>query len=197
MNTNQKIGTTFLTSRMRQFSVAVLSVTFGISMYICMNSFMSGVNNEQTKMAFTAMPHINIYNELKTAPNYASDNPATNSTIRMVSNERSINYTEGIRNVDGLREGLENISQISSIAAQLNQNVFLRNGVSKESASLSGIEPIMEDQMFNTSQYLIEGKLEDLNQRSNAIILGTGLAQKIGAGTGDNITVSTSDGIDK
>jgi len=46
MNTNQKIASVLLTSRLRQFLVAVLSVTFGISMYVFMNSFMAGVNNE-------------------------------------------------------------------------------------------------------------------------------------------------------
>ncbi|MEL7377095.1 MAG: ABC transporter permease, partial [Bacteroidota bacterium] len=197
MNTNQKIGTTFLTSRMRQFSVAVLSVTFGISMYICMNSFMSGVNNEQTKMAFTAIPHINIYNEVQSEPNYHSKEANGGPTIRMVSNERNINYTEGIRNVDEIKEKLENIDHINGYTAQLNQNVFIRNGVSKTSANLSGIEPASENQIFNTAQYLIEGQLQDLNKGSNSIILGTGLAQKIGASTGDNVTVTTSDGIDK
>ncbi|MEM8585879.1 MAG: ABC transporter permease [Bacteroidota bacterium] len=197
MNTNQKIGTTFLTSRMRQFSVAVLSVTFGISMYICMNSFMSGVNNEQTKMAFTAIPHINIYNEVQSEPNYHSKEANGGSTVRMVSNERNINYTEGIRNVDEIKDRLVNIDHINGYTAQLNQNVFIRNGVSKTSANLSGIEPTSEDQMFNTAQYLMEGQLQDLNKGSNSIILGTGLAQKIGASTGDNVTVTTSDGIDK
>ncbi|MEM6395837.1 MAG: ABC transporter permease [Bacteroidota bacterium] len=197
MNTNQRLGRTFLTSRVRQFFVAVLSVTFGISMYICMNSFMSGVNDEQTKMAFTAIPHINIYNEVQSEPNYHSKETNRGSTIRMVSNERNINYTEGIRNVDEIKEKLENIDHINGYTAQLNQNVFIRNGVSKTSANLSGIEPTSEDQMFNTAQYLIEGRLQDLNKGSNSIILGTGLAQKIGASTGDNITVTTSDGIDK
>ncbi|MEM9258392.1 MAG: FtsX-like permease family protein [Bacteroidota bacterium] len=182
---------------MRQFFVAVLSVTFGISMYICMNSFMSGVNNEQAKMIFTAMPHINIYNEIQTEPSYAGRDGSDGARIRMVSNERQLNYTEGIRNVDGLRKDIAKVGQISSVTAQLNQNVFVRNGTVKMSANLSGIEPRGEDQLFHTSQYLIEGQLDELNQRSNAIILGVGLAQKIGLSTGDNITVATAEGVEK
>ena len=64
MNTNQKIAKVHLTSRIRQLLVAVLSVCFGISMYIAMNSFMAGVNNIQTEITFTSMSHIKIYNDL-------------------------------------------------------------------------------------------------------------------------------------
>jgi lipoprotein-releasing system permease protein len=53
MNTNQKIAKVHLTSRFRQLLVAILSVSFGISMYIAMNSFMAGVNNIQTEITFT------------------------------------------------------------------------------------------------------------------------------------------------
>ncbi|MEM9929163.1 MAG: ABC transporter permease, partial [Bacteroidota bacterium] len=197
MNTNQKLGSIFLTSRLRQFFVAVLSVTFGISMYICMNSFMAGVNNEQSKMAFTAMSHINVFNEIKTEPNYGVQDAAGGSHVRMVSNERYISYTEGIRNVDILKEEIGHLEGVSGMTAQLNQNVFVRNGTSQGSANLSGIEPQSEDQLFNTSQYLVEGALSDLDERSNAIILGVGLAQKIGVRTGDNLTVSTAEGVEK
>jgi lipoprotein-releasing system permease protein len=69
--------------------------------------------------------------------------------------------------------------------------------VSRVSANLSGIETLNEDQLFNTSKYLVEGDLFDLDKYSNGIILGTGLASIIGVSTGANVSVITSDGIDK
>ena len=62
--TNYKISWVHLTSRVRQLIVAVLSVTFGISMYIFMNSFMNGVNDAQTEITFTSMSHVKVYNDL-------------------------------------------------------------------------------------------------------------------------------------
>mgnify|MGYP001217558843 CR=1 FL=1 len=64
MTTNQIIVQVFLTARIKQLIAAVLSVMFGISMYVFMNSFMDGVNSSQTEIAFSAMSHIKIYNEL-------------------------------------------------------------------------------------------------------------------------------------
>jgi len=197
MNTNHKIAAVLLTSRLRQLLVAVLSVTFGISMYVFMNSFMAGVNNEQTEITFTSMAHIKIYNDLAGEVKPILPAPKDSSTILMVSNARNIRYTEGIKNADAIKKELSVLSDITGITVQLNQNVFIRNGVSKVSATLSGIETWSEDQLFNTSKYLTAGKLFDLDKRSNGIILGTGLARTIGVSTGDHVAVTTSDGLSK
>ncbi len=197
MNTNHKIAAVLLTSRLRQLVVAVLSVTFGISMYVFMNSFMAGVNNEQTEITFTSMAHIKIYNDQAGEVKPILSAPKDSSTVLMVSNARNIRYSEGIKNADAIKKEFSVLSDISGITVQLNQNVFIRNGVSKVSATLSGIETWSEDQLFNTSKYLTEGKLFDLDKRSNGIILGTGLARTIGVSTGDHVAVTTSDGLSK
>jgi len=195
MNTNQKIAGVLLTSRLRQLLVAVLSVTFGISMYVAMNSFMAGVNQQQTEVTFTSMPHIRIYNDLSTEVRPILPVPEDSNAVLMVNNARNIRYTEGIKNADAIKEKLSGVSEITGATLQLNQSVFIRNGVSRVNATLSGIETLGENQLFKTSEYVIEGDLFELDKRSNGIILGLGLAQTIGVGTGDNISLITSDGI--
>jgi len=197
MNTNQKIAKVHLTSRFRQLLVAVLSVCFGISMYIAMNSFMAGVNNIQTEITFTSMSHIKIYNDLVEDITSIVPKPQDDSTILMVNNAKNIQYTEGIKNADAIKDKLLNLSEINGVALQLNENVFIRNGVSKASASLSGIETINENELFETAKYIIEGNLSELDRRSDGIILGVGLAQTIGVKTGNTIFLTTSDGISK
>src|SRR5580692_12929391 len=71
LGTNYKIAYVHLTSKIKQTFVALLGVTFGASMYIFMNSFMSGVNDTQTMLAFTSLAHIRIYN----------DGPADNTNL--------------------------------------------------------------------------------------------------------------------
>jgi lipoprotein-releasing system permease protein len=197
MNTNQKIASTLLTSRLRQLLVAVLSVTFGISMYVFMNSFMAGVNNEQTEITFTAMPHIKIYNDLSSDVQPILPAPQDSNTVIMVNNARNIRYTEGIKNAEAITDAATSLADVTGVAVQFNQNVFIRNGVSRISANLSGIETMNEELLFNTSKYLVEGDLFDLDKYSNGIILGTGLALRIGVSNGDNVAVITSEGISK
>lgn len=193
---NNKISWTHLTSKVRQLIVAVLSVTFGISMYIFMNSFMNGVNGAQTEITFTTMAHVRVYNDLAGEPTRLLPQDSSD-TLHVVSNARYISYTEGIRNADEIKTVLESQKQIVAITEQVNQNVFFRNGVTKVSGTLSGIDVPNEILMFNTTQYITDGKLADLDKRSDAIVLGTGLAAKLSAGVGDNITLTTSDGVSK
>lgn len=194
---NTRISWIHLTSKVRQLIVAVLSVMFGISMYIFMNSFMNGVNNAQTEITFTSMPHIRIYNDLSGEPTSLVASSGGKDTIQSVSNARNINYTEGIRNVDEVIEVLQKNKDIVSITAQINQNVFFRNGVSKVTGTLSGIEVYNEIHMFNTRQYITEGDLLEIDKRADAIVLGTGLAQKLSASTGDHVSLTTSDGVNR
>jgi lipoprotein-releasing system permease protein len=123
--------------------------------------------------------------------------PQDDSTILMVNNAKNIQYTEGIKNADAIKDKLLNLSEINGVALQLNENVFIRNGVSKTSASLSGIETINENELFETAKYIIEDNLSELDKRSDGIILGVGLAQTIGVKTGNTIFLTTSDGISK
>ena len=197
MNTNQKIAKVHLTSRFRQLLVAILSVSFGISMYIAMNSFMAGVNNIQTEITFTSMSHIKIYNDLSEDITPIISKPKDSNTILMVNNARNIQYTQGIKNADVIKNELLNMPEINGVALQLNEKVFIRNGVSNTSASLSGIETVNENELFETAKYIVEGNLSELDKRSDGIILGVGLAQTIGVKTGNTISVSTSEGVSK
>lgn len=197
MNTNQKIAKVHLTSRIRQLLVAVLSVCFGISMYIAMNSFMAGVNNIQTEITFTTMSHIKIYNDLADDITAIAPKPKDENTILMVNNARNIQYTEGIKNADAIKNKLQDMQKINGVTLQLNENVFIRNGVTKTSASLSGIETSSENELFETEKYVIDGNLNELDKRSDGIILGVGLAQSIGVKTGNTISITTSDGVSK
>jgi lipoprotein-releasing system permease protein len=162
-----------------------------------MNSFMAGVNNEQTEITFTSMSHIKIYNDLSADVKPILTEPGDSSAALFVNNARNIRYTEGIKNSDAIKAELSKLDEITGITTQLNQNVFIRNGVSRVSATLSGVEIPGENQLFKTSEYMVEGDLIDLDKRSDGIILGTGLAQNIGVGTGDHVAVVTSEGISK
>jgi lipoprotein-releasing system permease protein len=152
MNTNQKIAKVHLTSNFRQLFVAILSVSFGISMYVAMNSFMAGVNNIQTEITFTSMSHIKIFNDLSDTITPIAAEPKDENTILMLSNARNIQYTQGIKNADIIKTKLLNMPEIKGVALQLNENVFIRNGVSKTSASLSGIDTVNENDLFETEK---------------------------------------------
>src|ERR1043165_7147273 len=56
-----QIASTHLLTKKKQSVIAMLGVTFGISMFIIMISFMTGVNQFLEDMAMDNTPHVRIY----------------------------------------------------------------------------------------------------------------------------------------
>ena len=195
--TNLKVSMAHLTSRIKQVLVAILSVTFGISMYIFMNGFMIGVNDVQAELAFSTLAHVHIYNDLpedrsNLLTNYYSDSEATYINLR---NPKVIQYTEGIKNADKVMNSIAHLAEIEQMTAQVNVNVFFRNGATKVNGLLSGIDVAEEDALFGTSTSVVAGTWDELSQRSDGIIIGKGLARRLSLGMNDNVVVSTADGV--
>jgi lipoprotein-releasing system permease protein len=123
---------------------------------------------------------------------------ADNSNILVnVRNQKSIQYTEGIKNSAKIIDVLKNYPEIEAVTQQVNLSVFYRNGAMKINGSLSGVDVKNENKLFNTSDYMVEGSWDDLEFRKDGIIIGKGLAKKLVVGLNDNVSLSTADGIIK
>lgn len=195
--TNYKIAHAHLFSRVKQMLVATLSVTFGISMYIFMNSFMTGVNDAQTGLAFSTLAHVHIYNDLPEDHSDLLTATAAPDEVINIRNAKVIQYTQGIKNAQDILQLVGNQPQVTSVSSQVNINVFFRNGATKVNGLLSGVNPDTEDQLFHTGDNMVEGKWSDLKTRGDGIILGIGLAKKLSLRTNDHVVVTTGDGISK
>jgi len=194
-STNYKIAAVHLTSKVKQTIVALLGVTFGISMYVFMNSFMRGVNDTQTVLAFTALAHIRIYN----------DGPADNSNlvkrvykgnvVANISNAKVIQYTEGIKNTAEIISLVRKQPEVVGITPQVNINVFFRNGGNKVNGTLSGVDVVNENKLFNISNYMVSGSWDELQYHPDGIILGYDLARDLSVNLNGNINILTPDGV--
>lgn len=194
---NFQIALAHLQSRVKQTLVAMLSVTFGISMYVFMNSFMAGVNEIQDDLAFSTLAHIRVFHDLpKDRTNLLQDKVADQSLVHL-RHPKIIRYTEGIRNAQKTMEFLEQQDEVAAITPQVNLNVFFRNGATKVNGLLSGIDTEKEDALFKTSSYMVEGNWQELKYRNDGIVLGIGLARNLGLNLRDKVVVTTADGLTK
>ena len=193
--TNYKIAQGHLTSRVKQALVAMLSVTFGISMYIFMNGFMTGVNDIQEELAFSTLAHIRIYNDLPEDRSNLLVNYYQGDKLVNLRHPKVIQYTEGIVNADKVINSVSLLDELAEITAQVNMNVFYRNGLTQVNGMLAGIDATMEHRLFSIAESMKEGSWVALDHRSDGIILGVGLAKKLSLGMNDNVVVKTADGV--
>ncbi len=198
---NYKIAGVYLTAKPKQTMVAIMGVTFGISMYVFMNSFMSGVNNSQNDLAFSSLAHVRIYNDgpvdhtnLLTGANLGSD---SNKYLVNLRHARIIRYTEGIKNSLEIINYVIKQPEVLSLTPEVNINIFFRNGDNKINGILSGVEVAGEDKVFKISSNMVLGNWNELKYRPDGIILGEDLAQQLSLNLEDNVNILTSDGVSK
>ena len=194
-NTNLKIAFAHLTSRPKQTIIAILSVLFGVSMYIFMNGFMGGVNKSQTEMTFSSMAHVRIYNDVDTkVPNLITNDK---NTVVNVRNAKAIQYSEGIINANQIINNLKKNKQLSTITSQINLSGTFRNGSVEVSGQISGVDVVNENKLFRIKRYVVAGNWDDLANSNSNIVIGVEMAKKLSLKLNDLISVTTTDDITK
>lgn len=189
------IALTHLFTKRKQTIVAMLGVMFGISMFITMISFMTGVNQWMEDVAMDGTPHVRIYNPMQIdEKSFLTAAQTGNSDWVVVAHQKPKNELPKIRNAALLTRQLEAMPEVEGVAPQLATQAFFNNGPVKISGSIAGIDVARQQALFNLQSKIEEGSLSDLVAGSNAIILGRGLARKLNAVVGNRISITTPEG---
>ena len=194
---NFRIAYVYLTSKLKQTVIAVLGVTFGISMYVFMNSFMSGVNEAQNVLAFSTLAHVRIYNDRPPDRTDLVSKAFPAGTIAHIRNGKIIKYTDGIKNTNAILQYLREQPDVTVIAPEVNISVFFKNVGNKVNGTLSGVDVAAEDRLFKNSSLMVEGNWKELAYRPDGIIVGIELAKNLSLKVNDNINILTSDGVSR
>lgn len=197
MGINTEIAFTYLVSRRKQTIVAALGVTFGIGMFIFMNSLISGTNEWSEKIMLSSTPHLRLYNDNKLSDNAMLNRYSGNKTINLISNPQFVNNSNHISNPDALMEELRHQKDIIAISKQVSANVIYANGSVEENGNVFGVNILEQDKMFDISSTLVAGTTSALSNNANGIIIGIGLSQKLNVKNGDYITLTAVNGSSK
>jgi len=189
------IAVTHLVTKKKQSLVAMLGVTFGISMFLVMISFMTGVNQFLENMAMDNTPHIRIYNPVEVKHTsiigtYRRDS----STWYVVRHQRPKDDLPKIKNALFISNQLEKLPEVTGVAPQVSSQVFFNNGPVQIPGNISGIDVKKQELLFSLDKKMDEGSLEDLLKGSDVIVMGRGLADKVSVKVGDRVSVTTPEG---
>ena len=190
-----EIAITHLVTKPKQTMIATMGVMFGISMFIIMISFMTGVNNFMEDMAMDGSPHVRIYNPLQVKDQKIIEQPGSEkSAWFVVHHQRPKNDLSKIKNALFLAAEMEKLSEVQGVAPQVATQVFFNNGPIQISGTMSGIVVQKQKELFNLESKMDEGSLDNLLTSSDAIVMGKGLAEKVNVAIGDRVSVTTPEG---
>jgi len=189
------VSKSLLLARWKQTLVAAIGVTFSITMFIGLLSFMSGLNDLLDGLVINRTPHIRLYNEIlpsKIQPIDKSNN-YTNS-YNFIRSVKPKNKLLEIYNNAAVIKTLQSDNRVLGIAPKITAQVFYNVGTIDLTGIINGIDVDEENRLFLFKDYVVEGNYIDLKNIPNSIVLGKGVADKMLTSIGDIIQVTTARG---
>jgi lipoprotein-releasing system permease protein len=189
------IAKALLLARWRQTLIAAIGVTFSITMFITLLSFMTGLNDLLDGLVVNRTPHVRLFNDIKAndhQPINASE--AHNNSYNFIGSAKAGNSRQEIYNSRAIMKTIKEDSRVLGLAPKINAQVFFNDGTIDITGVVNGIDVDAESKLFFFTDYVTTGNALDLKNVSNSIILGKGLAQKLLANMGDVVLITTSKG---
>lgn len=191
-----RIAITHLLSKKRQTIVAMLGVTFGIAIFIFQAGLMSGFQSTFIDQTVNTSANIRIYNDVQEQrPSVLESFDKKDNHWYLVRNQKPKEQEQNIKNGRQIMQLLEKHPDVTGISPFIGAQTIFRLGLAQVAGRVAGVDIEKENEVFNVEQYITEGDLRRLETINNGIILGEGLAQKLGAKLNDNMTVTSPRGV--
>ena len=189
------VSVSLLLARWKQTLVAAIGVTFSITMFITLLSFMSGLNDLLDGLIINRTPHIRLYNEIQPSKYQPIDlAPHFKNYHNFISSIKPKNDRAQIYNNSAIMDALKKDDQVVGFAPKITAQVFYNIGAIDLTGVINGIDVEEENRLFLFSNYVTSGNFLDLKNTPNSIILGKGAAEKMLANIGDVLQVTTAKG---
>lgn len=182
-----------LRRRRRQTLVSVSGVALGVAFFIAIAALMRGFQGFLIAQIIDVAPHIIVKDEARVPP----PQPASLAFAEGAVEVRGVKPRDGLRGIRAAGDKLAILEAMPGVAAApvLQGPALLRYGARDVSAVLTGLDPDNHRRVSNIEKDMTRGRLEDLRASANAIILGEGLAARLGVRVGDSFTAVSPAGV--
>lgn len=182
-------------SKKRQTLVATMGVMFGIMIFIFQAGLITGFQGVFIEQTINTTANIHIYNEPdNNRPSILSKVHAQDSTWVVVRNQKPKDELNKIRNAYQIIDIISSYPEVAGVSPFLGTQAILRAGIVQYGGRLAGVDIDRENLLFKVSDYMTQGDISRLKTTNNGVILGDGLAEKLGVKMNDNITVISPTG---
>ena len=195
LNLLADISRSLLLARWKQTLIAAIGVTFSITMFITLLSFMSGLNDLLDGLIINRTPHVRIYRETEPTPiQPVMRSEAFKNYAHFIRSVKPKNEMPSIRNSKAILKSLKNDDRVLGVSPKVSAQVFYNVGNTDLTGLVNGIEAEEEAKLYQFKDYVTLGNFIDLKNIPNSIILGKGVAEQMQANLGDAIQLTTAKG---
>ncbi len=177
--------------RQKQTLASIASIFIGVSLSIMMLSMQLGFENDFIERIIAVTPHVQVTSErLRQRPDFGKDRYEVSQILRIKAFEKS-----EVINGAGFWEGrLASVPGVLAISRAYTGQGLIGYGNKDQAAVIRGIDPVKETIINDFSGKLRFGNLDHFSVTRNGIVLGSGIARRIGARTGNTVTLVSDNG---
>ena len=179
-----------LAGRARQSLVAGFGVALGVGFSVAMAALMQGSQEDFVRQLVDSMAHVEIVDEMRTPARQPAEAVFAAAAIRGL---RPVDDPRGIRDPAAARAALEAWVP-GRIAPALRTDAVARYGGRETGVMAIGIEPRAEAAVNAVARDFVEGGFASLAAGGDGVVIGVGLAEKLGARLGDTIDLVSARG---
>ncbi len=183
------IALRFLTHRKRALLLSLSGVVFGVGIFIGTQAQTQGFAQYFIDSTIGSNGALVVRSRFR--PRYEDlmvqargSNPKSNSRL----------YFDGITNPSEIMRVSRQFSNVVSCSPVLRGTVSARAGFEDVTIDLYGIEPALHARTTDLLHQLVDGSFDDFRNNTSAVILGSRLAENLGAGIGDTVQLLSPGG---
>lgn len=186
-----EIALTHIAGRGRQTLVAAFGVAIGVGFSIAMAALMQGGQDDFVRQLVDTMPHVQITDEQRTARRQPAEDAFD---VVAIAGLRPRDDRRGIINPTAALSWLRAWIP-GRLAPSLKLQGVIRYSGREVGASVIGVEPTVEVGVSPIVEDFRQGSFSALAVGGNNVLIGDTMANRLGAGLGDTITVVSAQGL--
>lgn len=176
-------------------SISVGGVALGVAFMIAMGGMMDGFEMKFVADAIESSPHITIYDEPRSGSGgFAAWAGRAAGGVAVALSERPRERAPRIRKPLEILTALRRMDDVVAAAPNVVGSAVFSYGGREVPASVVGITPESQERVTPIDPDLSVGRSTDLYSAGGAVILGHGLATRLGVGQGDTVTAVLGSG---
>lgn len=172
-------------------ALSITGVAIGDCFMVLMSALMAGFETKFVDETVESSPHVTMLDEFRDPPDeFAGWLSEQEGGLVAVESAHPRERVYRIKKPYETLAAIESRPGVAAAALNVVGTSILNFGNREVGAALVGIDPERQDRVVSTDTYMIEGRLADLHSASGAIVLGSGLAERLGVRRGDTIGAS-------
>lgn len=170
--------------------IAIVGVTLGVLTLIGINGIMQGFQQKFLKNILQVSPHVIVFDKELRPEARILERFYGSPVVARVAHESPSDRQLRIKRPDEVAQAIGRMEGVAAVSVGLNGSGILVFGGKELPVDLRGIDPTQQERVTPIGQYVQQGSYRSFVAASDGILLGSGVASRLGAHAGDALVVA-------